>query len=135
MRVALGGKGCFANPPRTFFTGKGFRFTLSRADVKRPGRKPFLRGPSTAESVLCRHDDDDSDRPVTGKRIVTVKMKFVSVATFKELKPAVVSECEKAGGGANASTKERACWVRHFCNGEPMPGLVPMDRSRCTSRR
>jgi hypothetical protein len=67
MRVALGGKGCFANPPRTFFTGKGFRFTLSRADVKRPGRKPFLRGPSTAESVLCHDDDGDCDRRrVTG---------------------------------------------------------------------
>lgn len=57
-----------------------------------------------------------------------MKFKFVSVASFAQVKPAVVSECEKAGGGAHASTKERACWLRHFTLGDAMPGLELMDR-------
>ncbi|NBV87898.1 MAG: hypothetical protein EBR88_00010 [Betaproteobacteria bacterium] len=60
-----------------------------------------------------------------------MKMKFVRVASLKDLKPASVSECEKRAGGNHCSTKERAQWVRHFLGGDLIAGFEPMDRSQC----
>jgi hypothetical protein len=57
-----------------------------------------------------------------------MKMKFVNVQSMRDLKPAALSQCEKHGGGANGSTRERANWVRHFLAGEPVAGLELMAK-------